>query len=245
MKNPFPTSARISHPQKPKIFAIWKNHKFRILHKWIVHCAKFAQHYSTCAKFAPPNSLVWNSHHPTPLCEFLGFSPLPSPILSLWASFLCSLMAKTRGGSTSAPQRNHRAAHRAAPMRAPLDAPSHLPDSAPQSRYYTRRAAATPVAPTQIPARSPPTKKAKTSEPGDPPEQLEIHSLNLPPLDALSSPARPLRATPIAEREHSMMRHILITMFCDSSLSWGIHIAYLRGTILYPLWLHHSSFIPE
>ena len=168
-----------------------------------------------------------NSHHPTPLYEILGFSPLPSPIRSLWASFLCSLMAKTWGGSTSTPQSNHRAA----PVRAPLDAPPHLPDFTPQSRYYTRRATAIPVAPTQIPARSPPTKKAKTSEPGDPPEQLEIHSLNLSPLDALSSPARPLRATPIAEREHSMMRHILITMFCDSSMSWGIHTTYLRESL--------------
>ena len=52
-------------------------------------------------------------------------------------------------------------------MRAPLDAPPHLPDFTPQSRYYTRRATAIPVAPTQIPARSPPTKKAKTSEPGE------------------------------------------------------------------------------
>lgn len=52
-------------------------------------------------------------------------------------------------------------------MRAPLDAPSYLPDFAPQRRYHTRRAAATPVAPTQIPPRSPPTKKAKTSEPGE------------------------------------------------------------------------------
>ncbi|RVW33538.1 hypothetical protein CK203_095907 [Vitis vinifera] len=72
-------------------------------------------------------------------------------------------MAKTRGGSTSAPQ----SSYRAAPMLAQLDAPPHLLDSAPQSRYYTRRAVATPVAPTQIPTRSPPTKKAKTSEPGE------------------------------------------------------------------------------
>nr|CAN81251.1 hypothetical protein VITISV_031915 [Vitis vinifera] len=53
---------------------------------------------------------------------------------------------------------------RAAPVWAPLDAPPHLPDSASQRRYHTRRAAATPVAPTHIPPRSPPTKKAKTSE---------------------------------------------------------------------------------
>ncbi|KAL6334547.1 hypothetical protein AAG906_018886 [Vitis piasezkii] len=52
-------------------------------------------------------------------------------------------------------------------MRAPLDAPPHLADSASQSRYHTRRASATPVAPTQIPPRGPPTKKAKTSEPGE------------------------------------------------------------------------------
>ncbi|RVW69111.1 hypothetical protein CK203_060675 [Vitis vinifera] len=65
--------------------------------------------------------------------------------------------------STSAPQSSHRAAS----VRAPLDAPPYLPDFSPQSRYYTRRTAATPVAPTQIPARRPPTKKAKTSEPGE------------------------------------------------------------------------------
>ena len=62
-------------------------------------------------------------------------------------------------------------------------------------------------------------------------EQLEIHSLSLLPPNALSSPARPLRATPIAEREHSMTRHILVTMFCDSSPSWGIHTAYVRESL--------------
>ncbi|XP_034693992.1 uncharacterized protein LOC117920514 [Vitis riparia] len=72
-------------------------------------------------------------------------------------------MPKTRGGSASAPQ----SSHKAAPVRASLDVPPHLPDSAPQRRYHTRRAVATPVALTQIPARSPPTKKAKTSEPGE------------------------------------------------------------------------------
>nr|CAN71849.1 hypothetical protein VITISV_006691 [Vitis vinifera] len=72
-------------------------------------------------------------------------------------------MPKTREGYASAPQSRPRVA----PMRAPLDAPPYLPDSAPQRRYHTRRAAATPVAPTQIPPRNPPTKKAKTSEPGE------------------------------------------------------------------------------
>ncbi|WJZ92709.1 hypothetical protein VitviT2T_011691 [Vitis vinifera] len=71
-------------------------------------------------------------------------------------------MPKTRGGHTSAPQ----SSERAAPVRAPLDAPPHLADSASQSRYHTRRASTTPVAPTQIPPRGPPTKKAKTSGPG-------------------------------------------------------------------------------
>ncbi|XP_010650448.1 uncharacterized protein LOC104879410 [Vitis vinifera] len=70
---------------------------------------------------------------------------------------------ETRGGYASAPQ----SSQRAAPVRAPQDAPPHLPDSATQRRYHTRRAAATPVAPTQIPPRSSPTKKAKTSEPGE------------------------------------------------------------------------------
>nr|CAN80811.1 hypothetical protein VITISV_042929 [Vitis vinifera] len=72
-------------------------------------------------------------------------------------------MPKTRGGYASAPQSSQRAVL----VRAPLDAPPHLPDSAPQRRYHTRRAVATPMAPTQIPLRSPPTKKAKTSEPGE------------------------------------------------------------------------------
>ncbi|KAL6321939.1 hypothetical protein AAG906_035844 [Vitis piasezkii] len=72
-------------------------------------------------------------------------------------------MPKTRGGHTSAPQ----SSERAAPVRAPLDAPPHLADSASQSRYHTRRASATPVAPTQITPRGPPTKKAKTSGPGE------------------------------------------------------------------------------
>ena len=67
------------------------------------------------------------------------------------------------------------------------------------------------------------------------PEHLEIHSLSPLPPGTPSSPARPLRATPITDREHSMSRHILITLFCDNSLSWGIHTAYLRGTTLYPL----------
>ena len=72
-------------------------------------------------------------------------------------------MPKTRGGHTLAPQ----SSERVAPVRAPLDVQPHLADSASQSRYHTRRASTTPVAPTQIPLRGPPTKKAKTSKPGE------------------------------------------------------------------------------
>ena len=96
-------------------------------------------------------------------------------------------MPKTRGGYTSAPQ----SSQRAAPVRAPLDAPPHLPDSAPQSRYHTRRASATPVAPTQISPRSPPTKKAKTSELGES-SRAPRDSQSQPP-----STRRPRASTPI------------------------------------------------
>ncbi|RVW21417.1 hypothetical protein CK203_110717 [Vitis vinifera] len=52
-------------------------------------------------------------------------------------------------------------------MRAPLDAPPHLLDSAPQRKYHTRRAACHACGPYSVLARSLPTKKAKTSEPGE------------------------------------------------------------------------------
>ena len=96
-------------------------------------------------------------------------------------------MPKTRGGHTSAPQ----SSQRAAPMRAPLDAPPYLADSAPQSRYHTRRASATLVAPTQIPPRGPPTKKAKT---------LELGESSRAPRDSQSQPPstkRPRPSSPI------------------------------------------------
>ncbi|RVW61101.1 hypothetical protein CK203_045811 [Vitis vinifera] len=139
-------------------------------------------------------------------------------------------MPKTRGGYTSAPQ----SSQRAAPMRAPLDASPHLADSAPQSRYHTRRASATPVAPTQIPPRVLLQRKPRLQSQESPLEHLGIHSLSLLPPGALDL-AHPLRATQIADPEHFMSRHILITLFCASRLSCGIHTAYWRGTILYPL----------
>ncbi|RVW25073.1 Retrovirus-related Pol polyprotein from transposon 17.6 [Vitis vinifera] len=95
-------------------------------------------------------------------------------------------------------------------------------------RYHTRRASATSVAPPQIPPRSPPTKKAKTSEPGESSRALR-DSQSQPSSPGALDPACPLRATPIADRETFISRHISITLLCDSSLSCGIHTAYLRG----------------
>ncbi|KAL6326228.1 hypothetical protein AAG906_001623 [Vitis piasezkii] len=116
-----------------------------------------------------------------------------------------SKIRTTQSSGAKFAQHHPLSSQRAAPVRGPLDAPPHLLDSTPQCRYHTRRASATPMAPTQIPPRSPPTKKARTSEPGE------------------------------SSRAPRDSQHILITLFCDSSLSWGIHTAYLRGTILYPL----------
>ncbi|RVW81570.1 hypothetical protein CK203_049427 [Vitis vinifera] len=96
-------------------------------------------------------------------------------------------MPKTRGGYASTSQ----SSQRVAPVRAPLDAPPHLPDFVPQRRYHTRRATATPVAPTQIPPRSPPTKKAKT---------LELGESSRAPRDSQSQPPptrRPIASSPI------------------------------------------------
>ncbi|RVW27254.1 hypothetical protein CK203_107155 [Vitis vinifera] len=50
-------------------------------------------------------------------------------------------------------------------------------------------------------------------------------SQSQPPSTRRPRAARPLRATPIADPEHFMSRHILITLFCDSRLSCGIHTA--------------------
>ncbi|RVW27251.1 hypothetical protein CK203_107146 [Vitis vinifera] len=95
-------------------------------------------------------------------------------------------MPKTRGGHTSAPR---------------------------ASRYHTRRASATPVAPTQIPPRVLLQRKPRLQSQESPLEHLGIHSLSLLPPGALD-PARPLRATQIADPKHFMSRHILITLFC-------------------------------
>ncbi|RVW84678.1 hypothetical protein CK203_044571 [Vitis vinifera] len=59
------------------------------------------------------------------------------------------------------------------------------------SRYHTRRASATPVAPTQIPPRGPPTKKAKTSEPGES-SRAPRDSQSQPPSTRRPRPSSPI-----------------------------------------------------
>ncbi|RVW70084.1 hypothetical protein CK203_062304 [Vitis vinifera] len=71
------------------------------------------------------------------------------------------------------------------------NAPPHLADSASQSRYHTRRAFATPVAPTQIPPRGPPTKKAKTSKPGES-SRAPRDSQSQPPSTRRPRPSSPI-----------------------------------------------------
>ena len=117
-------------------------------------------------------------------------------------------MPKTRGGHTSAPQ----SSQRAAPMRAPLDAPPHLADSAPQSRYHTRRASATLMAPTQIPPRGPPTKKAKTSEPGES-SRAPRDSQSQPP-----STKRPRPSSPIEGNSDCRSRAFHVEAYFDHTI---------------------------
>ena len=71
MKNPFPTLASISHPQKPKIFTIWTSFKIAKGRVNSALCEFFAQHPPSppCAKFS----------HNTPLVRILQFlHPYPS-----------------------------------------------------------------------------------------------------------------------------------------------------------------------
>ena len=117
-------------------------------------------------------------------------------------------MPKTRGGHTSAPQ----SSQRAAPVRAPLDAPPHLADSAPQSRYHTRRASAMHVAPTQIPPRGPPTKKAKTSEPGES-SRAPQDSQSQPP-----STRRPRPSSPIEGNSDCRSRAFHVEAYFDHTV---------------------------
>ncbi|RVW67663.1 hypothetical protein CK203_063518 [Vitis vinifera] len=77
-------------------------------------------------------------------------------------------------------------------------------------------------------------QRSHTSEPGESSRAPRIHNLSLLPPGALD-PARLLRATQIADPEHFMSRHILITLFCASRLSCGIHTTYLRASILFTI----------
>ncbi|RVX23009.1 hypothetical protein CK203_008500 [Vitis vinifera] len=85
-------------------------------------------------------------------------------------------------------------------------------------------------------------KEAKTSEPGES-SRAPRDSQSQPSSARRPRPACPLRATPIADRETFMSRHISITLLCDNSLSCGIHTAYLRGTILYPFMILPQFFL--
>ncbi|RVW32096.1 hypothetical protein CK203_102419 [Vitis vinifera] len=79
--------------------------------------------------------------------------------------------------------------------------------------YHTRKAAATPVAPTQIPARSPPTKKAKTSELGE---------SSRAPRDSQSQPPpirRPILASsPIEGNSNCRSRAFHVEAYFDHSV---------------------------
>ena len=91
-----------------EVMAIWKN-PISHLGGWIVPCAKFSHNTSPYAKFAQHIPLCEIFAPPLPCANFWASSSLPSPIPSLWASFLCFIMPKTRGGYASAPQSSQRA----------------------------------------------------------------------------------------------------------------------------------------
>ncbi|KAL6332974.1 hypothetical protein AAG906_019989 [Vitis piasezkii] len=138
-----------------------------------------------------------NGHRLKPYLESFSRDKEEFILLDPWESLKNEIMVK---------------AVREPPAWAPLDAPPHLADSASQSRYHTRRASATPMAPTQIPPR----------------EHLGIHSLSRHPPGALD-PVRPLRATQIADPKHFMSSHILSTLLC-ARLTWDSY-TYLRGIL--------------
>ncbi|RVW84647.1 hypothetical protein CK203_044640 [Vitis vinifera] len=106
-------------------------------------------------------------------------------------------MPKTRGGSTSAPQ----SSQRAAPVRAPLDAP-HIYLILPLRADTIRGEHLPRCGPYSDSTSGPPTKKAKTSEPGESSRApRDSQSQPLPP--GALDPACPLRATQIADQRLS------------------------------------------
>ena len=149
-------------------------------------------------------------------------------------------MPKTRGGHTSAPQ----SSERAAPMRTPLDAPPHLADSASQSRYHTRRASTTPVAPTQIPHRGPPTKKAKTSKPGES-SRAPRDSQSQPPSTRRPRPSSPIEGNSDCRSKsfhaEAYFEHTMLRQQTDLRDSYSL----LERYHLVPFMTPPSSFILE
>ncbi|RVW19640.1 hypothetical protein CK203_116650 [Vitis vinifera] len=96
-----------------------------------------------------------------------------------------------------------------------------------------RRASATPVAPTQISPRSPPTKKAKTSEPRE---------SSKAPRDSQSQPPptrRPIASSPIEGNSDCRSRAFHVEAYFDHSIlrqqpELRIHTAYLRDCRGFP-----------
>ncbi|RVW13015.1 hypothetical protein CK203_103626 [Vitis vinifera] len=86
-------------------------------------------------------------------------------------------------------------------------------------------------------------RKPKTSEPGE---------SSRAPQDSQSQPPptrRPIASSPIegnsdCQSRAFMSRHILTTLFCDSSLSCRIHTTYLRSTILQIAEAFHIPYAP-
>ena len=139
--------------------------------------------------------LVRNSHHPTPLCEFLRFSPLPSQSQASEPHFFAPLWL---GLEETLPQL----------PRAVIEMPLCGPRWMHPHIYLILPPRADTIRGEQLPHLWPLLifqlgvllqRRPRLQSQESPPEQLEIHSLSLLPPDALSSPARPLRATPFAE----------------------------------------------
>ncbi|RVX18551.1 hypothetical protein CK203_006555 [Vitis vinifera] len=145
------------------MLSVLENHRNAKFSHYPSPCAKFAFLFKTIFLFNSKLLLLQFSQH---LSSDHPFHPSSSPSSSLInptmaAISIASLHSRGQHYSQHSPEQSE-----SCPCAGPLDAP-HIYLILPSSRYHTRRASATPVAPTQIPPRSPPTKKAKTSEPGE------------------------------------------------------------------------------
>ncbi|RVW58413.1 hypothetical protein CK203_114370 [Vitis vinifera] len=137
-----------------------------------------------------------------------NFSNLKAPQFCIWRHhFVASSCLRPEEAIPQLPR-----AVRELPLCGPTRCPPHVPDSAPQRRYHTRRAVATPVAPTQIPPRSPPIKKVKTSEPGE---------SSGAPWDSQSQPPptrRPIASSPIKGNSDCRSRAFHVEAYFDHSI---------------------------